>query len=182
MTGSWQQAQMAGQGMYGFDMLQQTLGGNVAERIAPDFVGLATGAYRSNGVIFSCMLLRASVFSTIRFQYQRLASGRPSAMFGDASLSLLEEPWPGGTTQDLLARIINDADLAGNPFHYVETNLANLGGEGGKELVRLRPDWVQIARARRESRLGFRKIGYSYCEGGLNSGNEAVSLLTDEVA
>lgn len=181
MYGDWQNAQAYGQSMYGYDT-QPLLNGNVAEKIGPDFIGLASGAYRGNGVVFACMALRQAVFSTVRFQYQRLAKGRPSAMFGDQSLLLLEEPWPGGTTQDLLNRVINDADLAGNSFNIVETSLATLGGDGGQQIVRLRPDWVTVVTGLRASGLGREKLGYGYCEGGYGSGHEIVPLLARDVA
>lgn len=162
--------------------VQQTLAGNTAERIASDFVGLSTAAYQSNGVVFACMLNRQLVFSTVRFQYQRLLSGRPSELFGDQTLALLEAPWPGGTTQDLLTRVINDADLAGNSYTTVETSMARLGGDGGRQLVRLRPDWVGIVLGRRASGLGYEKLGYVYREGGLTGEGGEVHLLPDEVA
>jgi phage portal protein BeeE len=178
----WQMAQMLGQGMYGGGMPLTTLGGRAEERIGPDFSGLTSGAYQANGVVFACMLNRQLAFSTIRFQYQLLAQGRPSAMFGDQSLALLEEPWPGGTTQDLLSRVITDADLAGNSFHVVETSLATMGGDGGRQVVRLRPDWMTIVLGQRESGLGRRKLGFVYCEDGPQSGNPLIPLLLDEVS
>jgi phage portal protein BeeE len=182
MDPGWQMAQVFGQGMYGGGMPITTMGGRAEERISPDFSGLTSGAYRANGVIFACMLNRQLAFSTIRFQYQRLAQGRPSAMFGDQSLLLLEEPWPGGTTQDLLTRVIVDADLAGNSFHTVETSMARVGGDGGQQLVRMRPDWMTIVLGQRASGLGREKIGYVYCEDGPMSGNDMVPLPLDEVS
>jgi hypothetical protein len=94
--------------------LQQTLAGTDTERPSSNFVGLASGAYASNGVVFACMLVRQLVFSSIRFRWQNLRDGKPSDTFGTQELAVLEEPWTGGTTQDLLSRMIQDADLAGN--------------------------------------------------------------------
>lgn len=164
--------------------ITETLGGNKAESIGSDFIGLSRSAYQANGIIFACMLNRQLVFSTIRFQYQQLLKGRPSSTFGDASLELLETPWPGGTTQDLLTRVINDADLAGNSYNTAETSLATLGGDGGQQLVRLRPDWVLIVLGKRRSGLGFEKVGYIYREGGFGSedSSDDVALLTGDVA
>jgi phage portal protein BeeE len=120
--------------------------------------------------------VRQLVFSSIRFRYQRLQDGAPSKMFGDMSLSILEKPWVGGTTQDLLSRMIQDADLAGNSYWIRE----------GNELVRLRPDWVDIVvmpRMMRDGRgqVGWKKAGYVYTTGGDAGGNEPVGLLPDEV-
>lgn len=156
-----------------------------AEPIADDFVGLVRGAFRANGVVFACMLARMLAFSSARFTYQRINTGKPSELFGDRSLSLLEAPWPGGTTQDLLTRLIQDADLAGNAY-WCERN---------GQLIRLRPDWTYIIAAQRMvpglrveedgstvyAPLGMERLGYVYCEGGITSGAEPVWLDVGEV-
>jgi phage portal protein BeeE len=182
---SWGSSFTFGGASYGLGQapLQTTLGGNVAETINADFVGLSSGAYKANGIIFACMLNRQLVFSTVRFQYQQLAGGRPSTLFGDQSLLLLETPWPGGTTQDLLSRVINDADLAGNNYTTSQTSLATLGGDGGKSLLRLRPDWVGVLQGRRKDGLGYDKLGIVYRDGGLTAGRgDDVYLLPGEFA
>lgn len=161
--------------------LMQTLAGTGTERPADNFQGLATQAYASNGVVFACMLVRQLVFSSVRFQFQTILKGKPSATFGDQTLSVLERPWPGGTTQDLLSRMIQDADLAGNSYWVRQ----------GDELVRLRPDWVQIIGkprtmdtgrgTRGTGQVGWTKKGYLYTEGGLASQSEGVPFTVDEV-
>jgi phage portal protein BeeE len=166
----------------GLGGVQQTLGGVPVEAIPQTFAGFAH-AQRTNGVVFAVMLVRMSVFSAVRFQFQRLNGGRPSEMFGTPDLAVLEEPWTGGTTQDLLTRIIQDADLAGNSYHILDTPLSRLGGDGGAELVRLRPDWVDIVlepRIYNGGQVGWRKRGYIYSENG--DGKNPVPLLVDEVA
>lgn len=153
----------------------QSLSGSPAENITNSLEGYARAAYASNGVVFSCMLTRMLVFSATRFTYQRLSKGQPSKLFGAPELDLLEYPWRGGTTQDLLIRMIVDVDLAGNSYLTVH--------EG--ELVRLRPDWVSIVLEPRRFRggtLGHRVLGYVYEEGGLNTGGDPIPLLPDEVA
>lgn len=162
--------------------LMQTLAGSGTERPTDNFQGLASQAYASNGVVFACMLVRQLVFSSIRFQWQRLRNGKPSDTWGDQTLKLLERPWPGGTTQDLLVRMIQDADLAGNSYWVRQ----------GDELVRLRPDWVQIVGVPRRmpkasggrgtGQVGWVKRGYLYTEGGAGSQNEGVPFTVDEVA
>lgn len=127
------QFQLGGYGYTGIG-LQQTIAGTSTERPADTFAGIASQAYAANGVVFACMLVRQLVFSSVRFQWQRLLNGSPSDTFGDQTLALVERPWPGGTTQDLLSRMIQDADLAGNSYWVRQ----------GDELVRLRPDWVQV--------------------------------------
>lgn len=147
------------------------------EEISGAFTALASLAHGANAVVFACMANRQMVFSATRFRWQRLRDGAPSDMFGTPDLALFERPWQGGTTQDLLARMIQDADLAGNSFHVRDDETG--------EIVRLRPDWVEIVvspRYRDGNQLGFQKVGYIYTEGGRNSGNDPVPLLLDEVA
>ena len=160
---------------FGTDVTQTLTGGERIETPASDFVGLAQSAYRANGVVFACMVVRQSVFSAVRFTYQRMANGRGSDLWGDESLNILDRPWPGGTTQDLLSRMIQDADLAGNSYWTM------LDGE----LVRLRPDWVRIVLAERRHEggvVGYRRMGYLYYEGGFAEGKRGVPFLPGEVA
>lgn len=163
--------------------LQQTLAGTDTERPSNNFAGLASGAYAANGVVFACMLVRQLVFSSPRFRWQRLRDGKPSDTFGSAELGLLERPWIGGTTQDLLSRMIQDADLAGNSYWVRQ----------GNELIRLRPDWVEIVgqkrymntdragRSRGNGQVGWVKAGYLYTEGGRAATGDAVAFTVDEV-
>lgn len=166
---------------YGAGLTQTLSDGSSTERPSPDFIGLAQGAYGANGVVFACMLVRMLVFSSVRFRWQRLRNGAPSDSFGTADLSLLERPWPGGTTQDMLTRMIQDADLAGNSYWTRQ----------GDELIRLRPDWVEIVGAKRyltdysnrgTGQVGWRKMGYLYTEGGPGSGADPVAFTVNEVA
>jgi hypothetical protein len=52
------------------------------EEIGGDFLGYIEGAYKSNGVIFACMLARLSLFAEARFQFRRIRMGRPGDMWG----------------------------------------------------------------------------------------------------
>lgn len=119
-------------GMYG------DLASSNTETIENDFVGYVQGAYKASGVVFGVMLARSSVFCQIRFQYQKMNKGRPGDLYGKPDLSILEKPWPNGSTTDLLARYIQDADLAGNAYVVSE------GVGEDKRLRRLRPDWTDI--------------------------------------
>lgn len=157
--------------------VQQTLAGGASVEMTPNsFVGYANQAYSANGVVFACMLVRQLVFSSIRFRWQRLRDGKPSDTFGSRELGILERPWVGGTTQDMLSRMIQDADLAGNSYWVV------LDGE----FVRLRPDWVDVMVEERLGRdggqVGWRKMGYVYHEGGRGGQSDGVAFAADEVA
>jgi len=146
-----------------------------AERIADTFAGYVAGGLMGNTVVAAVEWVRVAVFSEIRFQFQQLTKGRPGNLFGGPELSLLERPWPGGTTGDLTARMLLDADMAGNSFETVMDD----------EFVRLRPDWVEIVFDRRlndEGRqVGWKKLGYLYYEGGMFDRPPAV-FLVEEVA
>lgn len=161
--------------------IQQTLAGQTTEMAPNNFAGLASHAYAANGVVFACMMVRQLVFSSVRFQWQRLRNGKPSDTFGSRDLSILEQPWSGGTTQDLLSRMIQDADLAGNSYWTVDAG----------EMVRLRPDWVDVVVEERLIRggrselgggqVGWKKVGYLYWEGG-RAADDPVAFLAEDVA
>lgn len=161
---------------------QTTYANEKAEPISDDLVGMAAQALGANGVVSAIEQVRFKVFAEARFQWQRLTNGRPGDLFGSQDLSLLERPWEGGTTGDLLSRMLLDADLAGNSY------TARIDGE----LVRLRPDWVQIALAPREIHgigpngetlvVGSKRAGYLYFEGGPRESKVPAVFLPNEVA
>ncbi|WP_198668529.1 phage portal protein [Streptomyces triticisoli] len=130
------------------------------ERPGPyDFEAAVQRIYKANGPVFALMMVRQMVFSEARFQFRQLRNGRPGDLFGTAALAPLERPWPGGSTGDLLSRMIQDADLNGNAF---VTRL-----DDGR-LRRLRPDWVTIVTGSLEEpsapgdALDSELVGYVY--------------------
>lgn len=104
------------------------------ESIANDFVGYTEGAYKASGAVFAVCMARMLIFTEMRFQYQQLNKGRPGDLFTKPELSIFEKPWPRGTTGELLARALQDTDLAGNHYILRETD----------RLRRLRPDWTDV--------------------------------------
>jgi hypothetical protein len=76
--------------------------------------------FAGNPIVYTCEAKRISVFSEMRFQYQRMANGRAGDLWGDATLSLLETPWPGASTRDLLKRAELDAATAGNSYWILD--------------------------------------------------------------
>lgn len=171
--------------------LTGTYAAQPAESIPNDLTGYAQAAYAANGVVFAVMAVRMLAFSAVRFQWQRINNGRPSEMFGSRDLAVLEQPWVGGTTQDLLLRVIQDADLAGNSYWVDAAQVGRADQLEGvrvagpqAELVRLRPDWVNIVLAPRMIRggqVGWRRLGYVYWEDGPGGPSEPVAFLPDEV-
>ncbi len=123
--------------------------GENAERIENDFVSYVEGAYKRNGPIFSCMVARQMVFSEPRLVLQSMEGG----VEGDLEelpprLKILEKPWQNGTTGELFARAIQDADLAGNAYFTFADDGGNYGraarGGPNARIVRMRPDWVTM--------------------------------------
>lgn len=117
------------------------------ERIENDLAGYAEGAYKRSGVVFACALVRQLIFSEARFLWQRMNDGKPGDMFGTQELSLLENPWPGGTTGELLSRMDLDVTVAGNFFATVVDDQGRAGAAAtgsGRRISVLRPDWVTI--------------------------------------
>lgn len=119
-------------------------------------------AYRSNGIVFALIAARAKLLSEVEFKWQDRRTGN---LFGTEALRLLEEPWPGGTTGDLVTRIEVYDSLAGNAYVH-RTN------DGFLQV--LRPDWTQIVSVASRTRLA----GFSYKP----PGEQARFLSADEVA
>lgn len=103
------------------------------ETIDNSFESHVANAYKSNPIIFTCILARMLPFSEARFTYQEF-DGRPGRLEDGPGLDLLTTPWPNASTSDLLARMEQDASLAGNFY----------GTPVGSRLRRMRPDWVTI--------------------------------------
>lgn len=154
-----------GYGVYGGD-------NDNRERDTTSFTRYVNGFYRDNGVIFAVILARMLLFTEAKFQWQRLINGRPGDLFGTGALSLLETPWPNGTTGDLLARMEQDVSLHGNFYATRE----------GDRLRRLRPDWVEIVLdAAPGEAVATNIVGYLYKPGGTDSSTRPKMYLPEEV-
>lgn len=159
------------------------------EAIENDFAGYIDGAYKSNGVVFACELARMALFSEARFLWREYRNGRPGNLFGTPELALLENPWPGGTTGELLVRMIQDADLAGNFYGVVVDDDGNVGRSArgpGRRVARLRPDWVTIILGSRSGHLhalDTKVVAYEYAPPPLAGDSvDPVVLTPSEVA
>jgi len=161
--------------------MNQTLGGKI-EDIDYGYESLVWRAYMSSPVVFSCMRVRRDLFTEARFGYQNMRGGVAGDFYGDrdrpdSGLAVLDHPWPGGTTGDLLKYLITDNDIAGNAFV-----LRRAG-----RLVRLRPDWTQIIHGFADPQGNMwdadaKVIGYAYQPGGRSSGRPWVLFQANEVA
>lgn len=161
---------------YGYGMPTMTLGSKQEEPGA-SFMGYAQDAYNTNGIVFACNQARMRLFAEARFQFRQIRAGRPGDLFGTAELQILETPWPGGTTRDLLKRAIQDVDLAGN--FYAARN--------GDRIMRMRPDWVSIVLGSDMEpddpsiALDAEVIGYLFHPGGYSAGYDPIALLPEQV-
>lgn len=173
----WPYADIGGRN-YPLGALVQTLQGR-AEPIGDGFEGLAGGAYKGNGVVFACLNARMSLFAEARFQYRRLTSGRPGELFGNGNLGILEQPWPGATTGDLLSRAMQYADLGGD---------AVIVRESATRVRMYRPDWTwAIHGSFNDANVGMwdpeaELLGWAYQPGGPVGGKQPVFYLAKQVA
>jgi len=158
-----------------YPLLRTTMGKLDEEQL----VHTATAAYHGNGPVFALVAARLQVLSQVRFQWTRFEGGKPGNLFGDPGLKLLEQPWAGGTTADLLARMEVDVSLAGNSY----IRRVNRPRQPPR-LVRLRPEWVIIVLGSDEDadhpgQAGDAEVlGYAYAP----PGGPIVPLPTGEVA
>ncbi len=136
------------------------------ESVGNDFRTYAESGYQGNGVVFAVANQRLMLVSQAEFKWQDLASRR---LYGTPDLMLLEQPWPNGTAGDLLARMVQDVDLAGNA--YVR--------RVGDRLERLRPDLVDIVAAETEDGV-TEVVGFAYWPTG--RGGDPELLDVDHVA
>jgi phage portal protein BeeE len=123
--------------------------------------GAESGLMASNPAVFAIASIRVQLFSEARFQWQQLRGGRPGDLFGNADLAILEEPWAGHTTRDMLAQAELDIVAAGNSYWV----------RNGQFLQRLDPAHVKLltAAARDQTMSGYEigeeLIGYAYVPG-----------------
>lgn len=155
---------------------QTTMSG---ERIsaAETFVQMAQLGYSSNPIVAAVEDFRVSVFSEARLTFRRRINGRPGDLFGTPELALFEEPWPGGTTSELLSLMLLHADFGGNAY------ATKLDGR----IQILRPDWVDIVLGSNRQpddpaiAVDAEKLGYFYYPGGRR--DQAPAMLdVDDVA
>jgi phage portal protein BeeE len=148
---------------------------NAQQEEIRDYTALIRSAYKSCGVVFAVMDVRAKLFAEASFQWRNSSTTK---MFGTPELAILENPWPGGTTGDLLYRVLQMVDLAGNAF------IVRRGGG----LALLRPDWTDIVSASPNTDasvwdIDAKVIGYLYHPRGRNVGGvPPVTLLPEQVA
>ena len=161
-----------------FQGVNYTVPTQTQEQLDSTYPIMARAAFKANAVVFACVANRMDLFSEARFAFRRRRSGGPSGLFSNPDLKILETPWVGGTTGDLLARMLLYNDIAGNA--YV---VRRPGG-----LTVLRPDWVTIiggVQGNRDASVWHEDatvLGYAYKEGGPAADGDPRIFLPNEVA
>ena len=141
--------------------LSQTWGERGGERIQQTFEAYASQGFAGNSVVFACLLARMQLLAQAEFRFQNIVERR---LFWQGEREILETPWPNGTTADLIARMLQHADLAGNAFVR----------RAGDQLVVMRPDWTDIVGVEvidgydddGNPKIHREVLGYLYSEGG----------------
>lgn len=149
------------------------------------FQDAVTQAYKSNGPVFSCIAARARVFNQTRFLFQRLRSGRPSDLFWDPALRILERPRAVGSSTVYLTDAEVDASLSGNNYMTLvdaDGNIGRMAKPGNKPaLVRMRPDCVKLiirSPSKNPFNVDARVIALEYAPQGM--AGDPLILMPDE--
>lgn len=160
--------------------LNQTYDRQRVQQIPQTLPGYSA-ALRSSPPAFAAQMVRAMVMSQARFVYRNPPWHRtPRRAFGSSRLRLLERPWPGASTGELLSRMEWHAGLAGNAYVVRQRDRLRL----------IRPDWTGVLFGSDSEpddpagALDAELLGYVYQNGGLRAGNnsEPVTLLPADVA
>lgn len=160
--------------------LNQTMPGARVQPVPHNLFGYMS-ALRHCPPAFAAQMVRAQVLSQMQFQFRSARSAGPNrSVFGSPSLSLLEAPWPNGTTGELIAQMEWHAGVAGNAFV----------ARRPKRLRILIPDWVGLLYGSQmepdypEHALDGELLGYVYMNQGWAAGDirNVHTLLPSEVA
>src|ERR1019366_1757430 len=72
-----------------------------------------------NPIVLQCIFIRSMCFAEVRMQFQRIATGRAARdLFGTPALGILEQPYQGAGTGDLMSRSELDNAMYGNSYWY----------------------------------------------------------------
>jgi phage portal protein BeeE len=165
---------------YPFGLPNTTMAQSRLKSIANSLPGYL-GALRSCPPAFAAEMVRALVLSQVRFTFRNPPwdQASPRKTFGTGALSLLEQPWQGGTTGDLVGLMEWHAGLAGNAFTLRRPDRLRV----------LRPDFVGVLYGSElepdspDHALDGELLGYVYQNGGFsNPGTKPVFLEPADVA
>jgi phage portal protein BeeE len=159
-------------------VLPLTQVGKDGERIENNFAQYVSRVFKNSGPAFAVIETRANLFAEARFQYRSL---KTKDLYGDATLDLLEHPWPNGTTGELLKTMEYDASLAGNFY----ARIVAPAGRQPAMIRRMDPSKVKIALTSTNSQpyndLTAVLAGYVYYPDGYDHHDTAIGLTVKEV-
>jgi len=161
------------------------------ERLEHDFRGYVRGGGKASAVVFACFYARLRHYAQATFQWENLFTRQ---LFGTPELSIVDRPWPSGTTGDLLAWMEVDASFAGNSYWTFTDDLGRFGRSASgptRRLTRMPPDWVWIVLGSRSDdpyALDTRIVAFVYDPRGVSTmggsatvSDRMVTLLPNEV-
>jgi hypothetical protein len=159
--------------------VDMSMPGSKVEEIGNAYDSLVAGGFESNGIVFACEMKRVQIFSQARFVWQALRKGQADNLFGTPELDILEHPWPGGTTGDLLTKILTHADFGGNAF---------ITRRATGQLRCLKPKWTDMLLGSFDDPdltsddIDAEFLGVVYWPGGKQSGRPPEIIERSEVA
>lgn len=145
------------------------------EEIDGSFQALVQRVYKANPIVYAVETARLMLFCQAVFKFRRLSD---LGLYGTPELLMLERPWPGGTTADLLTRLMQMADFGGTGFVVRRPSI----------LAVPRPDWMTILLGSNSDPsadawdIDATIIGFLYHPGGRYSGRRPQAFLPSEVA
>lgn len=156
--------------------MSQTMAQTRVKQVANSLPGYM-GALKSCPPAFAAQMVRALVLSQVRFTFRNPPwdPQSPRKTFGTGALSLLERPWPNGTTGDLVGLMEWHAGLAGNSFVLRRPDRLRV----------LRPDFVgaiygsDLEPDHPDHAIDGELIGYVYQNGGIGSASGTKPTILD---
>lgn len=152
----WARLNVTGQNLYGL--------------LAPDDLMTYEQAFRASPPVHAAVSTRQSLYSEVRFSYQRFRNGRPGDLFSTRDLVLLE------SAPDLLALWELDVSFAGNAYAFVHEGRIVVPRPNNVEVVttelRTSPQAPPFAR----EVLGYRLLDDDHSQG------EAALIEADRMA
>lgn len=168
---------------YPIPQFSQTLHGEY-EDVEQGFTQLVLSAFMSNTIVFATETVRLAAFSEARFKFRSTGGPGTGKLFGKPELSILEHPWTGAVTGDLLTRMLLYADFAGTGIVVRSKRNAKTYGQ----LRVPRPDWFTLVMGSDRNpddpaiESDAELVGVMYHPGGHNSGNKPEVFLPGEFA
>lgn len=175
------------------DRLRSSFSSSLPDRETLDhsFEGYARGGGKASAVVFGAFYARLRHYAQAMFRWEDLDSGE---LTNGSGLEVVHQPWPTGTTADLLAWMEVDATFAGNSYWTFTDDAGRFGRAArgpSRRLTRMRPDWVWIvigSNSEDPYALDARPVAVVYwprVAGGataFGASSEQVTLLPSEVA